>query len=111
MRDHIIVCGDDALARRIIDVLNDAELTVVTLRSPADLAAGADAWLVDALDDPHLVVRRYAFQRLTELTNPTAVDRLRYRPDGRPDQRRDGVEWWRRQQQDGRLRGTPPAPP
>lgn len=39
MRDHIIVCGDDALARRIIDVLNDAELTVVTLRSPADLAA------------------------------------------------------------------------
>jgi len=79
--------------------------------TPADLAAGADAWLVDALDDPHLVVRRYAFQRLMELTNPTAVDRLRYRPDGRPDQRRDGVEWWRRQQQDGRLRGTPPAPP
>lgn len=79
--------------------------------APDDLAAGADAWLVDALDDPHLVVRRYAFQRLTELTNPTAVDRLRYRPDGRPDQRRDGVEWWRRQQQDGRLRGTPPAPP
>ncbi|MGB8854495.1 MAG: hypothetical protein WCC69_13110, partial [Pirellulales bacterium] len=79
--------------------------------APADLAAGADAWLVDALDDSHLVVRRYAFQRLTELTNPTAVERLRYRPDGRPDQRRDGVEWWRRQQQDGRLRGTPPAPP
>lgn len=79
--------------------------------SPADLAAGADVWLVDALDDPHLVVRRYAFQRLTELANPTAVDRLRYRPDGRPEQRREGIEWWRRQQQEGRLRGAAPAPP
>ena len=79
--------------------------------SPADLAAGADVWLVDALDDPHLVVRRYAFQRLTELANPTAVDRLRYRPDGRPEQRREGIEWWRRQQQEGRLRGAAPAQP
>jgi hypothetical protein len=79
--------------------------------SPADLAAGADAWLVDALDDPHLIVRRYAFQRLTELADPTAVDRLRYRPDGRPEQRREGVEWWRRQQQEGRLRAAAPAPP
>lgn len=79
--------------------------------SPADLAAGADVWLVDVLDDPHLVVRRYAFQRLTELANPTAVDRLRYRPDGRPEQRREGIEWWRRQQQEGRLRGAAPAQP
>lgn len=39
----MIVCGDDALARRIIDVLNDAELTVVTLRTPADLAAAGVA--------------------------------------------------------------------
>jgi hypothetical protein len=78
--------------------------------SPADLAAGADAWLVDALEDRHLVVRRYAFQRLTELVNPAAVDRLRYRPDGRPEQRREGVEWWRRQQEEGRLRGAAPAP-
>ncbi|MFM8951581.1 MAG: hypothetical protein ACKOOF_00730 [Planctomycetaceae bacterium] len=78
--------------------------------SPTDLAAGADAWLVDALEDRHLVVRRYAFQRLTELVNPAAVDRLRYRPDGRPEQRREGVEWWRRQQEEGRLRGVAPAP-
>lgn len=78
--------------------------------SPADLAAGADAWLVDALEDRHLVVRRYAFQRLTELVNPAAVDRLRYRPDGRPEQRREGVEWWRRQQEEGRLRGAASAP-
>jgi len=79
--------------------------------SPTDLAAGADAWLVEALDDPHLVVRRYAFQRLTELVNPTAVDRIRYRPDGRPEQRRAGVEWWRRRQQEGRLDGSSPTPP
>ncbi len=79
--------------------------------SAADLAAGADAWLVDALDAPHLVVRRYAFQRLMELADPTAVDRLRYRPDGRPEQRREGIAWWRRQQEEGRLRGVAPAPP
>jgi hypothetical protein len=79
--------------------------------SAADRAAGADAWLVDALDAPHLVVRRYAFQRLMELADPTAVDRLRYRPDGRPEQRREGIAWWRRQQEEGRLRGAAPAPP
>ena len=39
MRGHFIVCGDDALARRIVDVLTDAELTVVALRSPSDLGA------------------------------------------------------------------------
>jgi hypothetical protein len=78
--------------------------------SPADLTAGADAWLVDALEDRHLVVRRYAFQRLTELVNPAAIDRLRYRPDGRPEHRREGVEWWRRQQEEGRLNGVAPTP-
>jgi hypothetical protein len=79
--------------------------------SPADLAAGADAWLVDALEDPQLVVRRYAFQRLTELANPPAVDRLRYRPDGRPEQRREGVAWWREAVEQGRLRAAlPPLP-
>jgi len=79
--------------------------------SPADLASGADAWLVEVLDDPHLVVRRYAFQRLVELANPAAVDRLRYRPDGRPEQRREGVAWWRDVVEQGRLRATAPAPP
>jgi Trk K+ transport system NAD-binding subunit len=37
MRDHIIVCGDDALARRIIDELVDDELSVVLLTSPSAL--------------------------------------------------------------------------
>ena len=39
MRDHIIVCGDDALARRIIDELADEGLSLVRLQSPTDLAA------------------------------------------------------------------------
>jgi Trk K+ transport system NAD-binding subunit len=39
MRGHIIVCGDDALAMQIIDELNDAELSVVPVQSPAALAA------------------------------------------------------------------------
>jgi Trk K+ transport system NAD-binding subunit len=44
MRDHIIVCGDDALARRIIGELSDDELSVVALNSATDLdAAGVAA--------------------------------------------------------------------
>ena len=39
MLGHIIVCGDDALALRIIDELNDAEMTVVQLHSPTGLDA------------------------------------------------------------------------
>jgi Trk K+ transport system NAD-binding subunit len=39
MRGHIIVCGDDALATQIIGELSDAELSVLTLQSPAGLAA------------------------------------------------------------------------
>ena len=39
MRGHFIVCGDDALATRIISELSAAELSVVSLQSPAGLAA------------------------------------------------------------------------
>lgn len=39
MLGHIIVCGDDALAIRIIDELNDAEASVVTVTSAAGLHA------------------------------------------------------------------------
>jgi Trk K+ transport system NAD-binding subunit len=39
MRGHTIVCGHDALAIRIIDELNNAEMSVVRLRTPADLRA------------------------------------------------------------------------
>lgn len=43
MLGHIIVCGDDALAMRIIDELNDAEVSVVTLASAAGLQAAGVA--------------------------------------------------------------------
>jgi hypothetical protein len=74
----------------------------------ADLAAGADRALVEALDDPSLVVRRYAIKSLIDVTQPAAVDRARYRPDGLPDMRREGVLWWRGQLEKG-LVGQPTA--
>jgi cytoskeletal protein RodZ len=63
----------------------------------ADLAAGADAALVEALDDPDLVMRRYAAKNLFEIVQPAASDRIRYRPDGLEEMRRQGVAWWRAQ--------------
>lgn len=55
MLGHIIVCGNDPLAMRIIDELNDAEAGVVTLTSAAGLeAAGvarADAVIAASADD------------------------------------------------------------
>lgn len=69
-----------------------------------ELVAGADRTLVEALDDPSLVVRRYASKALIDITQPTAVDRTRYRPDGQPDMRRDGVLWWKNQLEKGQIR-------
>ena len=53
MRGHTIVCGDDALAMRIIDELNNAEMSVVTLQSPDGLAAAgiSNAEAVICADD------------------------------------------------------------
>ena len=65
--------------------------------SDAELAAGADAVLVEALDDPDLVVRRYAAKNLFEIVQPAAADRIRYRPDGLEEMRRQGAAWWRTQ--------------
>lgn len=71
--------------------------------SAEDLAAGAAAELVDALESPHLVVRRYASKNLVEITGADAVDRLRYRADRPAGARRAGVEWWRAQLDQGRI--------
>lgn len=65
--------------------------------SDAALAAGADAMLVEALTDPDLVVRRYAAKNLFEIVQPPAADRIRYRPDGLEEMRRQGAAWWRTQ--------------
>ena len=72
--------------------------------TPADLAKGADRALVEALEDDDLVVRRYASKTLVELTRVGAADRGRYRPDGQPDMRREGVNWWRAQMEKGLIR-------
>ena len=76
-----------------------------------ELAAGGDAWLVAALDSPHLVIRRYAAKNLVEIAAVDGVDRLRYRPD-RPDSlRQEGVRWWQTQQAQGRIRRAAPVAP
>ncbi|MFM8702283.1 MAG: hypothetical protein ACKOHG_00125, partial [Planctomycetia bacterium] len=72
-----------------------------------DLVAGADRAIVDALDDPSLMVRRYAIKALVDITRPSAVDRARYRPDGLADMRREGVGWWRNQLERGLIRRSP----
>ena len=69
-----------------------------------ELAAGVDRALVEALDDPSLIVRRYASKAIIDITQPSAVDRTRYRPDGQPDMRREGVVWWRNQLEKGLIR-------
>ena len=69
-----------------------------------ELTAGVDRALVEALDDPSLIVRRYASKALIDITQPSAVDRTRYRPDGQPDMRREGVVWWRNQLEKGLIR-------
>jgi hypothetical protein len=72
--------------------------------SDEELAGGADAVLVEALDDPDLVVRRYAFKCLCDITRPSSADRLRYHADSLPDPRREGVNWWRSQLEKGLIR-------
>jgi hypothetical protein len=69
-----------------------------------ELAAGADRGIVAALEDPSLIVRRYASKSLIDITQPNAVDRNRYRPEVTPDRRRDGVLWWRGQLEKGLIR-------
>jgi hypothetical protein len=70
----------------------------------ADLAAGADAALVEALDDADLVMRRYAAKNLFEIVQPAAADRIRYRPDGLEEMRRQGVAWWRAELEKAAIR-------
>jgi len=55
MRGHTIVCGDDALAVRIVEELNSAGTSVVMLSSAAELpdagVAAATAVICVADDD------------------------------------------------------------
>lgn len=78
--------------------------------SDADLAAGADARLVELLDAPELVVRRYALRNLDSIVPGTATGRPRYDPDWSVELRRDAVAAWRKELEQGRIR-RPAAPP
>lgn len=69
-----------------------------------ELAHGAAERLVDALEAPDLVVRRYAYKCLCDIVKPSHVDRLHYRPDAQPERRREGAAWWRGQLQKGLIR-------
>lgn len=73
------------------------------------LSSGGDVELVAALEDEHLLIRRYAFKNLVEIVRPSAGDQIRYRPDRQDGLRSEGVDWWRAQQQRGRIRRTSPA--
>jgi len=72
--------------------------------SDEQLAAGAAAELVAALESPHLAVRRYAIKNLVEIVEPAEIDGLRYRADRPPEALRAGAEWWRMQLERGHLR-------
>jgi len=77
----------------------------------AALEAGAAGRLVDALDAPELLLRRVAIRGLTEIVPLAEADRNRYRPDRPKDLRREDVNWWRRQLEDGRIRRPAGAEP
>jgi hypothetical protein len=82
------------------------ELLMTMARGPddADLAAGADATLVEALASKELVVRRYALKNLVDIVEPSVFDRARFRPEAPDDARREGVAWWRSLQEKGGIR-------
>ena len=71
--------------------------------SDGQLAGGAATALVASLDDPRLVVRRYAGLRLEEIVEPAPRDQLRYRADAAADLRADGLRWWQVQLEKGLI--------
>jgi hypothetical protein len=64
--------------------------------SPAELAAGGAAPLVDLLADDTLAVRRFAWQALSELFPDDQAGRFDYRADRSRSLNERGVDWWRR---------------
>ena len=74
-----------------------------------DLTKGAAADLVKSLEDGELVVRRYAFKCLTDIARSSETDKLRYRPDGMLESRREGVQWWKGQLDKGAIRHSTAA--
>lgn len=76
--------------------------------SAEELAAGGAAGLVKALEDPTLVVRRYALANLvSQLPDPAEATR-NYRPDRAMLLNDKGIAWWRGQVEEG-SRGSADA--
>jgi len=63
--------------------------------APAELAAGGAAELVAWLEDPALVVRRFAFAELDGLVPDRPPAGRDYRPDRPPRLNDKGIAWWR----------------
>jgi len=63
--------------------------------TPAELAAGGAAELVAWLEDPALVVRRFAFLTLDGLVPDRPPPGRDYRPDRPPRLNDKGVVWWK----------------
>ena len=80
--DAAAPAGAGAVLSEIVDAATDG-------------GAGRSAALVEALESPWLVVRRYAWYTLLDIEQPERFDRLRYRPDRPADLNADGVRWWR----------------
>lgn len=67
------------------------------------LAEGGAAALVAALNDPRLVIRRYAVLRLEEILLPSPREQLRYRADAAAELRAEGARWWAVQLEKGLI--------
>jgi len=70
-------------------------LLVALAEGPGQAEADPRPQLVDALESPWLVVRRFAWRALLAADPPGAVDRIRYRPERPGELNAAGVRWWR----------------
>ena len=98
-----------ALRQHLGEAAGDQVFQLAVGVSDGQLAAGSDTALVAALDDPRLVVRRYAALRLDEIVEPSPRDRLRYRADVAADLRAEAVRWWAVQLEKGLIQRPKPG--
>ena len=73
-----------------------------------ELEAGADQVLIDALDNEHMVVRRYAILKLLDIVEGAEwfkeADRQKYKVDRSEASRKESLKWWRQQLDQKRIR-------
>lgn len=73
-----------------------------------ELEAGADQVLIDALDNEHMVVRRYAISKLLDIVEGAEwfkeADRQKYKVDRSEASRKESLKWWRQQLDQKRIR-------